>query len=233
MTPIKTVAILGALALGAPGCKHDPKREHTPTKVETAGSAAPTSTELKLPDRTTTPPLKTTKPVDAPLLDKLRAMKWHGFVSDPTGGATMIVHHETWDHPKIKTTIWVKPCNNDCTPMDLAQWKDKPELKQYLAPALKTAPDTEFEVGMTDLNGAPIVYTYQLGQAFGPDGRGTYTDCYVIYYNDGVNQIEVLSSYTDDPVKSKDVLAKLVPKDALEATAKAFMDAYTHAWAPT
>jgi hypothetical protein len=56
-----------------------------------------------------------------------------------------------------------------------------------------------------------------------------FTDAYIVYYNDGVNQIRVIASYKDDPTTTEE-LKKLAPKEDLEALALAFLDVYTHAW---
>jgi hypothetical protein len=100
---------------------------------------------------------------------------------------------------------------------------------------LKDSPDITWEMGMTKMNGAPVVYTYQVGTSAGSGsatigGEGfSFTDNYVAYYNDGVNQIRVVGAYKDDPA-SKNDLIKMAPKDDLQALALAFLDVYTHAW---
>ena len=246
MTPVRTLVFSSLLVLSA-GCKGKPKHQQAPAHVETAtgsGSAVASagsgsagsgsdSTSLQLPHSDGTPPKKTTKPIDTPTLANLAQMTFPGFLWNPRGNdKTITVEQETASRPKIKARITIAACNNDCVPMDLAKWKAKTEdLKQFLAPELKKAPDTVFEVGQTDLNGQPMIYTYQLGQAFDSGGHGSYTNAYVLYYNDGVNQIRVMASYTDDPMKTKEDMAKWVPKEDLEKVAKAFVDVYTHAWA--
>jgi hypothetical protein len=59
---------------------------------------------------------------------------------------------------------------------------------------------------------------------------GAFSDAYALYYNDGVNQIRVVAEYKDDPTTREDMLA-IAPKEDLERLAKAFLAAYTHAWA--
>jgi hypothetical protein len=77
------------------------------------------------------------------------------------------------------------------------------------------------------------VYTYQLGAGVGSASEGgggySFTDSYIAYYNDGVNQIRVIASYKGDPT-TKEELQKLAPKEDLEALALSFLDVYTHAW---
>src|SRR5262245_21267301 len=116
--------------------------------------------------------------------------------------------------------------------MELDRWRARTEdLKVYLG-ALKDKPGVEFEVGQTAIHGQPIIYTYQLGASIDPGAGGgalTFTDAYIAYYNDGVNQIRVLGAYKDDPIP-KEQLLKTAPKQDLEALALAFLDVYTHAW---
>ena len=74
-----------------------------------------------------------------------------------------------------------------------------------------------------------MIYVYQLGQSFGPDG-GTYSDAYALYYNDGVNEVRVVAEYKDDPLKTKADMARVAPQDQLAKIAMAFIDVYTQAW---
>jgi len=236
VTSVRTYVACSLLSLAlAPACKGKPKHQEAPTNVETAGSAkGPVAApNLVLPHGPGTPPDKTTQPVDAKMLQKLAAMQFDGFLWKPGGNDKSItIKQETETRPKIKASITISSCNNDCLPMDLAKWKDKTEdLKEFLAPALKEANDTVFEVGETQLVGAKMIFTYQLGQSFKKEGGGAYTDAYVLYYNDGINKIRVMAAYTDDPKMNKEDMAKDVPKEDLEKVAKAFVDVYTHAWA--
>ncbi|HTR49730.1 MAG TPA: hypothetical protein VMJ10_03420 [Kofleriaceae bacterium] len=223
-----------ALCVLAVGCKGKPTHEE-PAAAETGSAPAPhqpTAAELALPPETGTPPLKTTKPIDKPIFDKLGALKFPGFNLRPfNNGERIVQRQETQTFPKLRAIIIIEPCKGTCDPMDLAKWKDKPSLKSNLAPALQQAKDTVFEVGKTDLEGAPMIFTYQLGMARDPaSGGGAYSDMYILYYNDGVNQATVMAAYIDDPLPTKEALAKIAPKEDLEKVAKAFMDAYTHAW---
>jgi hypothetical protein len=61
-------------------------------------------------------------------------------------------------------------------------------------------------------------------------GHLAFSHAYTLFYNDGHNQIRVVAEYKDDAATSKEAMAKLVPKEDLEAIAKAFADVYTHAW---
>jgi hypothetical protein len=115
--------------------------------------------------------------------------------------------------------------------MDLDKWKaDEALTKQFLPDVLKKAPDTVFEVGKINLNGQDMIDTYQLGQHFEANGGGTFSEAYVLYYNDGVNQARVVAEYKDDAMRTKEDMAKSVSKRDLHNVARAFMDVYTQAW---
>jgi len=43
-------------------------------------------------------------------------------------------------------------------------------------------------------------------------------------------RIRVVAEYVDDPVGTKELLAKSVPKATLEKTATAFLDAFVQSW---
>jgi hypothetical protein len=133
-------------------------------------------------------------------------------------------------------TVTIEPCGkapNDCPPMDLAEWKKHEDELKNLMGDLKNAPNVDWEVGQAELHGQPMIYTYQLGQQAGAgEGGGvlTFTDAYALYYNDGVNRIRVVAEYKDDPVKTKELMAKQAPKGDLAMLAISFLDVYTHAW---
>jgi hypothetical protein len=118
--------------------------------------------------------------------------------------------------------------------MDLDEWKKhEADLKKQWLGDLAQYPDVVWEMGKMDLHGQPLIYTYQLGQHAGSgEGGGTFmfSDAYFLYYNDGKNKIRVVAEYKDDPVKTKEDMAKLAPKEDLMLLAISFLDAYTHAW---
>jgi hypothetical protein len=233
---VRTVLICSVLAL-TPGCKGKPKHQETPTKVETGSAAAKGSgvlqpaPDLVLPKSAGGPPTKTAKPLVKADFEKLEAMTFPGFQMSPRvmTDKYLELRQTTEDHPKIASTLSVEPCF-DCPAMDLAKWKERTEaLKAHLVPELRALPDTVFEVGQVVVGGQPMIYTYQLAQT-PPGEHWAFSEAYVLYYNDGVNSIKVVSEYKDDPVKTKEDMAKLVPKADLENIAKAFMDVYSHAW---
>src|SRR5262249_54978838 len=159
--------------------------------------------------------------------------------------------HSTKTRPILGVTMTIEPCERSrpttrkpapgvapghaCTPMALEAWKAKTrELKESLSKALIARPETHFEVGVRDLLGTPAIYTYQLGAFFGDDERGnpvgSYSDAYILYYNDGINQIRVNVAYLDDAVGGVDNLTAIAPREDLERLAVAFMSFYVHEW---
>ncbi|MDB4957854.1 MAG: hypothetical protein JWO36_5423 [Myxococcales bacterium] len=229
---MRTLALVSALLL-ALGCKGKPKHQDPPANAEKPGSgvASPKPIpDLVLPAGPGTPPLKTTKPLGPETFTKLAELKYPGFLPQQTlkSDTGFEMRQKTEDHPVLWATITIKPCDA-CLPMELPKWEDKKDsLKVLLMPELKDRPETEFTVGQTDLHGQPMIWTHQLGYYMGPEG-GAFTNAYVLYYNDGVNQVRVVAEYKDDPA-SKENMLKLAPKQDLENVAKAFMDVYTHAW---
>ena len=229
---VRTLLVVSVLAL-AIGCKGKPKHQDPPASVELpagSGSSSPKpAADLVLPQGPGTPPSKTTKALGTDTFNKLKELKYPGFFAEMKWNDEkgFEVRQKTEDHPKLWATITIQPCG-DCTPMELAKWEHKDSLKELLMPELRNRPEVDFTVGTTDLHGAPMIWTHQLGYYMGAEGGG-FTNAYILYYNDGVNQIRVVSEYKDDPA-TKENLLKLAPKEDLEKIAKAFMDAYTHAW---
>jgi hypothetical protein len=227
------VLVLSAIAL-VTGCKKKPTRRPPPENASVAGAGTGSDT-LLLPRADGTPPKKTTKPLEKADFERLAKLTWPGFDADvrTIGEKVFEVRQKTKDHPRLWATVTIQPCF-DCVPMDLEKWKPKEqELKTISLEALKSLPGIEWEMDVVTFQGEPLVYTYQLGAGVGSatEGGGGYsfTDTYIAYYNDGVNQIRVIASYKDDPT-SKEELQKLAPKEDLEALALSFLDVYTHAW---
>jgi hypothetical protein len=216
-------------------CKGKPKPQAAPGsgKVETQGSASKGAKEIELPHSDGSRPIQTTGPVKLETLKKMSEITFPGFNLDVRSVVEkhMWVYQKTAEHPIIRASIHIWPCDEkNCWPLDLAKYKERQEeLKIYLEGDLKTAPDTQFEVGQTEVNGAPVMYTFQLGQVMN-DKRSQFTYAYVMFYNDGKNEIRVVSEYKDDMVATKEDMIKAVPKEDLENTAKAMIDVYTHHW---
>jgi hypothetical protein len=193
--------------------------------------------DIVLPHGDGTPPIKTTAPISPAKITELSALQFPGFLREVRkADSSLEVRHKTDSRPRIMATVFIESCAaHPCTPMELDKWKALGDsLKTYLAPALKTDANTDFEIGQTDLLGTPAIYTQQLAQQLGSDAdgnmTGAYSYAYVLYYNDGVNQIRVVSAYDDDAMKTKADMVKSVPKADLEKIAKAFADIYTHKW---
>jgi putative Mn2+ efflux pump MntP len=242
------------LWLQGPAKQHRPNahRDHA-NKLETRERLA-SAPETRLPKRSGRPPTRTRTPLEAAAYERLQGLTFPGFDARPRGvdaASGFEVRQITEGHPRIWATITISPCQprallGDCTAMSLEAWRARtPQLKQALLhPDLIDAPDTVFEVATTAINGAQWIYQYQLAQtapARASDGSSTaqsarrqgefaWSHAYVLYYNDGTNQIRVVAEYKDDPASSKEEMAQRVPREDLEDVAKAFADAYTQAW---
>lgn len=187
---------------------------------------------VKLPKSDGTPPKKTTKAIEQADVDRMIKLDWEGFEkTDRTGGKTFEVRLTT-SRPRLAVTVTITPCF-DCIPMDLEKWKAKGDaMKVLLAEELRNLPDTVFELGKADLNGQPVIFTYQLGYQSGQDQNGpvgAFSNAYALYFNDNVNQIRVVAEYKDDWVGRED-MQRIAPREDLEKLARSFLDAYTHAW---
>ncbi len=235
---VRTLVVASTLALTF-GCKGKPKPQAAPGsgKVETtAGSKPATPHDVDLPHGPGTPPVKSSRPVTKDILQKLAEMDFPEFVKDVrgVGDDSMYVIQQIPSHPVLRANIHVQACTTQgarCWPMDLATWQShKEELQSYVPAELKTEPSTTFEIGQTELHGTPMFYTYQLGEVV--DKKSSWTEAYVLYYHDDFNEIRIVAEYKDDMPASKEAMAKMLPREDLENTAKAFVDVYTHAWQP-
>jgi hypothetical protein len=247
---VRTAVALVALIAFA-GCKTD-KPSQPATGSGSAGSAGsgssaatgsgsatkpndvPKGAKITLPKGDGTPPKKTTKPIDQTDVDRMIKLDFEGFEkTDRTNGPTFEVRLTT-ARPRLAVTVTIVPCF-DCLPMDLEKWKAKGDaMKVLLAEELRNLPDTIFELGKTEINGQPLIFTYQFGYQQSTDQNGplgAFSNAYALYYNDNVNQIRVVAEYKDD-WQTREDLMRIAPREDLEKLARAFMDAYTHAWAP-
>lgn len=230
--------------------RHMPAPTTGPGGASGASNIAP---DIHLPKRSGRAPVVTTAPLDVATYEKLQRLTFSGFEVrtrslDSANGLEL--RQITADRPRIWATITIAPCQprallGDCTALTVAAWQARAaELKAALLhPDIAAAPDTVFEIAATTINDVTWIYQYQFGQtqpassaqtsATGDARRAgeyAWSHAYVLYYNDGHNQIRVVAEYKDDPAASKEAMAKLVPRTDLENIAKAFADAYTQAW---
>jgi hypothetical protein len=243
---VRTVIVILSSAVLALGCKDKPKNQASPTPgsgsapagsaTGSGSAAAPKQSEIVLPKGDGTPPIKTTKPLAKDVFEKLSKIEVDGFGKDVRRlqDNGLDIRYLTKERPKIAVTLTVRHCF-DCIPMELERWQQKGDsLKVLLAPELRKAPDTTFELAATELNGATMMSTYQVGYLFGPDETGqqvgAYSNAYALYYNDGVNDIRAVAEYKDDVPASREDMVRLAPREDLEKVAKSLLDAYTHAW---
>ncbi|MGE0867374.1 MAG: hypothetical protein AB7P03_02345 [Kofleriaceae bacterium] len=189
-----------------------------------------------LPKGDGTPPKKTTAKLSQATIDKLSALEYEGFkktIRTSTDHSVDLRYH-TKERPRLSVDVTVAACF-DCLAMDLPQWQAKDRaLKVGLASDdLFKRSDTVFELGQTDLHGAPVIFAYLLGHAFQNDETGQpsgdYAHAYTLYFNDGINQIRVAAKYSDDPL-TREKMVEMAPRADLEKIAKAYLDAFTHAW---
>jgi hypothetical protein len=119
--------------------------------------------------------------------------------------------------------------------MQLARWTARRgELLHELPASLAGRPDTKFEIATRKVAGAPMISIYEIGFAGGADDHdqpsADYIDAYVVYYNDGVNQLRVMAHYLDDSVGGIEQMTAIAPREDLEKLAVAFASYYLHAW---
>jgi hypothetical protein len=206
----------------------------------TGATASPVEpAHIKLPRSPDAPVRPTRRPLDAAVLGRLAATEFPGFEREDQGAAAGVVRfrHTTRSRPHLAVSVVIGPCSARpaCPAMDLASWTARQdELRGQLPNELRGRPDTRFEIGARAIAGAPAIYTYQLGYAGGIDEKdqpaADYTDAYVVYYNDGTNQIRVMAHYVDDALGSLAQLLAIAPPDDLEKLAVAFASFYLHAW---
>lgn len=235
---MRTIVVLASILALTAGCKSKPKHREPPKNVGSAamaGSDMRPAPDLVLPRGDGTPPKKTTAPLGKADFEKLSKIEYPGFTAEvrTVGEKVFEVRHKTKDHPRMWAVVTIQDCF-DCVPMELAKWKAKEqEIKAINLESLKNVPGIDWELGQIDLHGQPVIYAYQVGTGNGSADEGgtpySFTNNYVAYYNDGVNQIRVVAAYKDDPVAKADLI-RIVPKADLQALALSFLDAYTHAW---
>jgi len=237
MSVVNRTLVCGLALFAGFGCKGKPTHREAPANAESGSGSARTTANtdshtLVLPRGDGTPPKRTKGPLSDEMKTKLRALTFPGFEAAPqnTRADTVVVDFHTGDRPKLKATVQIQPCDSACIPLELPRWEHLDQLKDLLHADLRAAKDTTFEVGANELNGTTMIDTYQVGMAT-TDAGTRYSDTYVLYYNDGSNKIRVVGMYADNKPDTREQMLKLAPKEDLEHLAKAFMDAYTQAWA--
>lgn len=247
--------IVAGLAVALVACKSErpapqAQQEATPASVSGSGSAtapgassaAVAPAHVKLPRSPSTPPHRTSQPLDRAELDRLAAFEFPDFERAPRRATAQAieVQHVTATRPKLAVTVAIEPCDADpqtrrpCPAMTLDAWQARGDLReQSLIKSLAARPDTRFDIGATTIAGTPMIYTYQVAWWFEKDEHdqptGSYSDAYNLYYNDGENQIRVTAGYADDAVGKAQMLA-LAPEEDLAVLAAAFLSFYIHEW---
>lgn len=194
-----------------------------------AGSgAAEEGSVLTLPRPSGKPPAKTTQRITN--FTSLAALELGGFKKDVQATSPgLLVRHTTRERPRLAVKVSISACDGTCP--------GAPTREQIVAdirPPLRDAADLAVEVGTTQVEGGAVAATvYKLGYASG-DHNGPvtqYVHSYALYYNDGVNQLEVTTLYADDNLGSKAALLDAAPRAQLERIGKAAFDLYAQAWA--
>lgn len=225
------LVLFGVLAIVV-GCKGKPEKHDPPANLQSGGSSGGGDKVLHLPHGDgTLPKLTKVSPIDQAAIAKVRSLDFDGFTKESRGDeASLVTVLRTKDRPKFKATVQIRPCKDTCVPIDLAKWQARTDLNDVMSKQLKAAKDTKFEVGSTDLNSQPMIFTYQYGLVRANQST-YYTDTYVLWFNDGKNEIRVIATYDDNWTDTVEQMLILAPEADLENLAKAFMDVYTQAWA--
>lgn len=115
----------------------------------------------------------------------------------------------------VVITVQVAPCF-DCLPMQLDRWRAKSDaLRGLIPPELRDHASTAWDLGMTDVGGAPVAWTFHTG-----DTGTVYGSAYTLYFNDGHHMIRVVAESS----------ARDVPKSRLEGAARHFLEVFVQRW---
>lgn len=230
---------MAALVVVLIGCRDRPAAEAprpgSATPAAGSGSAGAASSHvLPLPKLAGTPAAKS-PPLDAARARALSERAFAGWDRDVrlADAKGLEVRYRTRERPTLMVTVQAAPCF-DCLPIDEAAWRARSDaLRGLIGPELRDAPETTWELGATELAGTRYVWTYHVGYSVAPGGTGlagAYGTAYALHYNDGVNMIRVVAEYKDDAPTSREAMVALAPRQDLEQIAKAFVDAFVHAW---
>lgn len=213
-----------------------------PPAVAAAPPAAPPPPEpahIRLPRSPESPARRTLRPLKRPQLGRLAAIEFPDFEHQnrETTDRMIVVRHVTRTRPKLAVTVSLGACPRPraCPSMQLARWNARRgQLLRELPASLAGRPDTTFEIATRKIAGAPAISIYELGYAGGEDDHdqpsADYIDAYVVYTNDGVNQLRVMAHYVDDSVGGIQQMTAIAPREDLEKLAVAFASYYLHAW---
>ncbi len=245
------VALFGVAIAGCKGKpKHRPPPENLTTvdpKVKPSRSGPTEAPDIVLPRGSGGPPHKTTGPLSQATMLGFQKATFKGFQTQPHAVSVergTEVSYITEDRPRIVATVTIAPCSDKavigtCVPMTVDAWTARTnDLKKMIPPDLRDLPDTKFEVGSVKFHDTDLIFTFQLGQTTGTKSEGSqagmayieYTYAYILYYNDGYNQIRVVAELKDDASPTREQMIKTVPRGDLVATANAFFDITTQNW---
>jgi hypothetical protein len=242
------------VAIAMLGCKGKPKHRAPPANLTavdpnakpSSSQAANAAPDIVLPHGNGKPPVTTTEPLPLKTLLTIQQTSYKGFQNQPHAinpDRGTEVAYMTEDKPRIAATITIAPCSEQavlgpCVPINLGTWTAKTaDLKKMIPEELRDLPDTKFEVGVLKFHDTDIIYTFQVGETGGVKSTGStaglpyiaYTYAYVLYYNDGHNQIRVVAEFKDEG-RPREQMTREVPRSDLEGTATGFFDATTQLW---
>jgi hypothetical protein len=249
---VRSALFVAVIAIA--GCKGKPKHRPPPEnltqvdpKAKPSTTPSPNAPDIVLPHGDGSPPKPTTAPLSMETMVAIQKVTYKGFqtqrhATNAEKGSE--VAYITEDHPRISTTVTIAPCSDKavlgpCVPIDLAAWTAKAgELKKMIPPDLRDLSETKFEVGLVKFHDTNLIATFQLGATTGVKSSGSnagmpyfeYTYAYILYYNDGHNQIRVVTELKEDATAALDKMVAATPRSDLVATAQAFFDATTQLW---
>jgi hypothetical protein len=249
---VRSVLFVAVIAIA--GCKGKPKHRPPPEnltqvdqKAKPSLTPSPNAPDIALPRGDGSPPKKTTEPLSMASMVAIQKATYKGFqtklhaINVERGSE---VEYITEDRPRISATVTIAACSDKavlgpCLPINLGAWTAKTaDLKKMVPPDLRELSDTKFEVGTVKFHDTDMIFTFQLGQTTGVKTTGSaagrsyieYTYAYILYYNDGHNQIRVVAELKDDANTSRDKMVAETPRGDLENTAQAFFDVTTQLW---
>ena len=205
------------------GCKDKttPAAPKTGSSVARADASPAPPSRLHAPTRAGTPPVKTA-PLDAAKIAMLAKHDVDGWarqvrLADAKGLEVQ------YTSGAFRVTVQAARCF-DCLPMQLDRWQAKSDaLRALIVPELRDRADTTWELGMTDLAGAPVAWTYHVGYA-----SPAFSRAYTLHFNDGINMVRVMTKIIDVPTTRDALLAS--PREDLVLITTAFLDKFVHIW---